>query len=253
MIHSRMKVLVLYLLGFAGMRPEDVILASFPRSGNTWLRFLLCNLIGLLERDGKAVDFPLLNRTMPELGASNLLRSWPHSSIPRVVKTHKRRLPIFGRNQSIGIIRDPRDVMASYYHFLKDRRRRYDGNFGEFIRNPTFGLDCWFAHYTSWHRHWTLVIKYEDMQEDTLSEFNRVLDVLGVSYPEDVLREAIRRSSIESVRKVEGYSVSRDKGGTFARDGGTQQWRSYFTPQDLSYYDELGERYQVYVYASGKD
>ena len=112
---------VSHLFGIVGIRNNDVLLASFPRSGNTWMRFLLCNLISLCEWDGKRVDFPLLNKTMPEFGVNNLLDEWSHATIPRVIKTHKSFLPIFRNKRSVGIIRDPRDVMVSYYHYMKDR------------------------------------------------------------------------------------------------------------------------------------
>jgi len=230
------------------MRSDDVLLVSFPRSGSTWMRFLLCNLISLLEWDGRVIDFPQLNQTMVELGVNNLLKSWPHSTIPRVVKTHKTYWPVFGKNRAICIIRDPRDVMVSFYHFMKDRQGTHAGTFAEFIRNRRFGLEAWFRHYISWRDHWTLVVRYEDLKEDAFCEFNRVLDILGVSYPEDIVREAISRSSIERVQDIEkASSISNGEEARFARDGRTGQWLAYFSEPDLAYYGKLLARYKVYL------
>ncbi len=246
MISSRIKLVALYLLGFAGMRPEDIVLASFPRSGSTWVRFMLCNLISLREWNGREVDFPLLNETMPALGANSLLGRWPHSTIPRIVKTHKHYLPIFRGKQSIGIVRDPRDVMVSFYHYQKDRKRTYTGGFTEFIRDEHRGLEDWFRHYTSWRDHWTLVVRYEDLRRNTLSEFRRILSVLDTSVPEDIVREAIRRSSLQKVREVEEtIPGSETRTARFARDGGIRQWVSYFSEEDLTYYDTLLRRFEA--------
>jgi estrone sulfotransferase len=254
MTSSRMKLLALYALGFAGMRAEDIILASFPRSGSTWVRFVLCNLISLREWNGKEVEFALLNETMPALGANTLLRRWPHSTIPRVVKTHKRYLPIFRRNRSIGIIRDPRDVMVSFYHYQKDRRRTYAGSFAEFLRDEHLGLENWFRHYTSWRNHWTLVVRYEDLRRDSLSGFRHILSMLGTSVPEDSVREAIRRSSLEEIRGVEAtVPGSETKNARFARNGGIRQWLSYFSEEDLTYCDALLERFEVDLWMHGEE
>jgi len=243
---SRVRLSAFYLLGMLGMRRDDILLTSFPRSGNTWLRFLLCNLISLHEWHGKIIDFPLLNDTMPELGVSNLLAPWPHTTIPRVVKTHRPYVPIFRGKRSIGIIRDPRDVMVSHYHKRRYRAGTYSGTFVEFIRDRRLGLESWFRHYTSWKDHWTIVVRYEDLQADTSREFNRILNIMGVSYPTDIISEAIQRSSIENVRKVE--QPSERKEARFARDGKNQQWISYFNQSDLIYYYDLVERFKVHIY-----
>ena len=43
--------------------PDDTFLVSFPRSGNTWVRFLVCNLIN----PDDAVDFARLESRIPEI------------------------------------------------------------------------------------------------------------------------------------------------------------------------------------------
>lgn len=244
------KIGGLSLLGFAGMRKEDVLLSSFPRSGSTWLRFILCNLISLQEWDARTVDFPLLNRTMVELGANNLLQSWPHMTLPRVVKTHWKYLPIFGRNRSIGIIRDPRDVMVSQYHFLKDRLGVFGGSFSELVRSRRHGLESWFRHYLSWRDHWSLVVRYEAIRAITTEQVARVLGFLGWHGSTEIVEEAIRRSGIDAVRGV--YDPDLSAGGDearFARSGEVQQWSEYFSPSDISHYQKLAKSYGLEDYA----
>ena len=42
----------MYGAGILGLRAQDVILASFPKSGSTWVRFFLCNLVSLRYWEG---------------------------------------------------------------------------------------------------------------------------------------------------------------------------------------------------------
>jgi estrone sulfotransferase len=238
-----------YLVGLAGMRDSDVLLTSFPRSGNTWIRFFLCNLISLREWEGKPVDFRILNDTMPELGVSNLLTSWGHSTIPRVIKTHRPYGLFLGRAPAVGIIRDPRDVMVSFYYYARDRNRVFKGPFSEFLRHGSFGLVSWFEHYTSWRDRWTITIRYEDITENPVREFDRILELLGVRAPEDVIREAIARSDIREVRKAEGVDASTaHPGARFARSGASGQWEAHFSDEDLMRYQELALKFDAHVY-----
>jgi sulfotransferase family protein len=249
MASSGIGSFVLYALGLMAMRGEDVILSSFPRSGSTWVRFLLANLISLLECNGQPIDFLQLNKTMPALGTNNLLRTWPHPTIPRVVKTHKPYWPSFSRNRSIGLIRDPRDVMVSFYHYRKDRKGKEVGTFAEFIRDPHVGLQSWVRHYTSWHSHWTLTVRYEDLKQDTFREFKRILTLLKVGYPEEVVSEGISRTTLQNTRNAETSSLASTKPeARFARSGQTGQWPAYFDKQDLVYCDKLMARHKIDVY-----
>jgi hypothetical protein len=246
-----LRKILLYSQGIIGLNDEDWLLSSFPRSGNTWVRFLLCNLISLLEWDGRTVDFPLLNQTMVEIGVNNLLQPWPHPTIPRVVKTHRFYLSLFARARgSIGIIRDPKDVMVSYYHYKKDRRKEFKGTFSKFIRNHHLGLRSWFRHYLSWKDHWTLIVRYEDMKQNTFREFKRILNTLQVSCPDNLVHESIRRSNLKHVRQAESnLAAGRNKQGRFARSGQTQQWEPYFSSEDLAYYRDLVDEYGIRSYS----
>jgi len=64
MMINKFLQIVRYIRGFMGLRKSDIILAAYPKSGSTWLRFLLCDVGSLLEWNGREVDFETLNKTM---------------------------------------------------------------------------------------------------------------------------------------------------------------------------------------------
>ncbi len=250
---ARARLLLYYPLGLAGLRRSDVLLASFPKSGNTWVRFFFCNLAGVLAGREGPVGFGELDRVMPELGVSNLLAPWSLAPVPRVVKTHKRRWSLFGARRSILLTRDPRDVMTSFYHFESGKRRpRIESSFSEFLRHPRFGLPAWFEHTASWLDSNNVWITYEALKEDAVATFSELTRYLELDVPEPAVREAVARSSFETVRGLEETKRHKPekykKGYRFTRSGKRGGWKELFSDEDLEYYRELKARYSIRAY-----
>lgn len=120
------KRAIKYLLGtdIAGRNlavyPDDTFIVSYPRSGNTWTRFLVGNLIS----PDQPATFANIERLVPDAEAqsSRYLKRVPR---PRVIKSHQyfdHRYP-----RVIYIVRDPRDVALSYYNFQRKYRQIEDG------------------------------------------------------------------------------------------------------------------------------
>src|SRR5260370_8194332 len=88
---------------------DDVFLTSYPRSGNTWTRFLVGNFVNPNE----PVTFLNVERLVPDMykTADWVLRRRPR---PRVLKSHESFDARYRRVTYI--VRDPRDVPISTYH-----------------------------------------------------------------------------------------------------------------------------------------
>src|SRR5256886_16759673 len=90
-----------------GIDRNDVMVASYPRSGNTWLRFLLTKVL-----TGKSAAFDNVNNVIAEIGIHHeALMLLPGKG--RLIKTHELYNPAYPR--AIYLIRDVRDSLLSQY------------------------------------------------------------------------------------------------------------------------------------------
>jgi len=195
--------------------PDDTFLVSYPRSGNTWTRFLVCNLID----PDNPVDFASLESRIPEIydTTDRVLRALPR---PRIIKSHECFDPRY--RKVVYIVRDPRDVFISYYQFQLKRRVIPDScsleeflpRFMESEFEPKTG--SWRDHVVSWmatrggQRNF-LLLRYEDMLANTLAESIQIASFLGLdSNPERVAR-AVELSSADRMRNLEKQQSSQWK------------------------------------------
>ena len=63
--------------------PDDVFIVSYPKSGNTWVRFLIANL---LKQQNEEIDFYTVNRYVPEVGRHEEIIAGLKR--PRIMKSH---------------------------------------------------------------------------------------------------------------------------------------------------------------------
>lgn len=250
------KRLLMYLTSFIALRKEDIWLPSFPRAGSTWVRFLFSNLISLSELDGQIVDYIFVAENMPSLGRSNLFKSWNYKSLPRFIKTHRPHYRfLFDTPERVFyIIRDPRDIMVSFFHYRKAiQGNPFQGGFTEFVRHPQFGLRACISHYVSWLPYITHLICYEKMKQDTSSELSKTIHKLGLQIHEENIDLAVKRSSLKNMKTFQKNSglanpQSLEEGFLVARKGEINQWSAYFSNDDIRLYRQICEELTFRLY-----
>lgn len=186
--------------------PDDVFVVSYPRSGNTWTRFLIANLI----YQDDPVTFANVEQRIPDIYTSSKrhLKKLPR---PRMIKTHEYFDPRY--KKVVYIVRDPRDVALSYYHFhIKFRRIEEGYPIDEYI--PRF-MAAEFDPYGSWAENvasWLitrmdsgnfLLLRYEDMLENPQQELNKAATFLGMQSTLEQLERAITLSSADKMQALE--------------------------------------------------
>ena len=208
------KVVLGYLLGtdkaernFA-VYPDDTFVVSYPRSGNTWTRFLIANLL----HPNQNVSFANIERLIPDTSSQSnrALKATPR---PRIIKTHQYFDHRYGK--IIYIVRDPRDVALSYYDFQRKYRQIEDGYpleryVDDFVTGKLISTDwgTWGENVASWiftrgKRKDFLLLRYEDMVKDTTLQLARIGTFLGIEAEPEGLQRAIERSSADRMRELE--------------------------------------------------
>ena len=208
------KRIAKYLLGtdIAGrqiaVRPDDMFIVSYPRSGNTWTRFLIANLLFA----GQPVSFANIERLIPDAEAqsSRYMKRFPG---PRVIKSHQyfdHRYP-----KVLYITRDPRDVAVSYYNFARKFRHVADDYPLEqyvhgFVTGTLLssGWGTWAENVGTWMaarngRPTFLLLRYEDLITGTQTELAKVARFFGVDASPADLSRAIENSSADRLRELE--------------------------------------------------
>lgn len=185
---------------------DDVFITSYPKSGNTWIRFLIANLIHPQE----PVTFLNIGRILPdpEWQSRNILKRCPR---PRVIKSHHPFDPRY--KKVVFIVRDPRDIVLSEHFFLV-KRSAIPGDTSiveyvqQFVKGETTDYGSWGQNVGSWllARYNTpgfLPLRYEDLIERPVEGLAKIASFLGLSADEAQLARAVQFSSADYMRKLE--------------------------------------------------
>ena len=229
--------------------PDDVFITSYPRSGNTWTRFLIGNLIHQEEE----VTFISVERLVPDMykHSDRVLRQLPR---PRVVKSHECFDPRY--RKVIYIVRDPRDCAVSNYHWeLKLRSVKEGYPIEDFVprwMNPDFWprIGSWGDHVSSWlatrkGKEGFMLMRYEDLKENPQRELTRVAEFVGMDASPERVKRAIDLSSAENMRKIEKKQSGKWVATTltrqdkpFVRNATSGGWKTVLPEKTVAYIEE---------------
>jgi len=203
----------------------DVYLLSYPKCGRTWLTLQIGRAIS--QHYGLEVPNLLKLSTfgeqIPEVPHIRLTHDdQPHRKRPSELSTTREKL---AGKKVILMVRDPRDVIVSYYHHKshreplrefwwfqgkrKETHSRFQGTLAEFLEQDIGGFDTLLRYYQVWLEARRtpkdfMLLRYEDMQADPARQLRRVLDFMGLSQITDAeVKEAVEYASFHNMRKIE--------------------------------------------------
>lgn len=219
-----------------GLTNRDVFLASYPRSGNTWLKSLLSSvLFGEAMQNFSDTEDPVIPIVGFHHGVDPIL---PDEA--RLIKTHEAFQPEYDR--ALVIVRDPRDVVLSEYR-LQLRFRQFFGSFDEFVAHfvtdSSNGPPNWGFHTESWlnaplSEESQLLLHFEKLKADTPRELRRVLEFLAIATDDESIEAAISQNTVDHMARRHASYDSGLKNGTKAdipavNKGKAGGWRESLT------------------------
>jgi hypothetical protein len=227
-----------------GLHRNDAFIASYPRSGNTWLRFVLFDILV----SGQTSGFDEVNHIIAEVGLHQ-------PAIPllpgegRLIKTHEAYRKQY--QKAIYLVRDVRDVVLSEFAYQKALGWVPD-DFEDFLRRFLSGE---VNPFSPWHEHvpgWVnsplastpnfLLIRFEELRRNTEQVVNCVLDFLGVMVDPQVVRAAIANNTVKKMQEKEQRSPqlsdtapkpTASEESRFIRSGSVGGWRNRLTPAQV--------------------
>jgi hypothetical protein len=213
----------------AALNPRNIVwIASYPKSGNTWVRFMACNL--LFGTQSSAAALNTMSPDIHEWGSESLA---DHSGL---VKTHFCYSPVLPLRErtaaAVYVIRQPADVLLSNFHYSQratggsrpagDLFDRYVELFLRHRGDPHWierGMGSWENNVRSWLDARSTVpvvpIRYEDLHQHPQRVCAQLAQLFALRRSPQQLDEAVKNSSFEKMREVEDSDIREQRVGIF--------------------------------------
>lgn len=243
-------------------RPEDIFVASYPKSGTTWLQqvvYLMCNLDKKEEEESEDEimewRFPYLEHQYPGLkeidnrpGRRFIKTHLPAHLLPQSIKDNKCKV--------IYIYRNPKDVAVSYYHFARMLTfANFVGTLEEFVWLFLFEkipYSPYFPHLSNYMKRAQedskscLVVCYEDMKVDPESVIRKIANFLSIDLSEDDVDRIAEETSFAAMAKNKTtnydhwdvYGLRNPKESKFMRKGQVGDYKNHFDSKLNEDFDE---------------
>ncbi|CAH8341946.1 unnamed protein product [Eruca vesicaria subsp. sativa] len=249
----------------------DIILASFPKSGTTWLKALTVALLERSKHEDDPLNHPLLSNNphalVPLLESStpDLTKFLPSSST-RLFSTH---MPFHTVKEGLKgypckivfICRNAKDELISRWYFrckyenVEVTRSILESMCESLCRGSTFYGPIW-DHVLSYWRgslkdpSHVLFMKYEEIKEEPYAQLKRLAEFIGCPFTEEeeesgTVNKIVELCSLRSLSDLEANKTGKTLNGVdykfFFRKGEVGDWKNHLTPEMKSRIDMIIE------------
>ena len=241
---------------FLNNRKElKILFFGYPKSGNTWIRFLTYNYRNLLlnYNEDQTISYDRLNalqNNVLEKGTTFL----PENGFPFIYRTHKiykKSYDLF--EKKIFIHRNPLDTLVSSYYYSKNRDVPFwDDPIN--IRVSLFDIDffvkykisSWIDFYYSSLEYADFVLNYSELKNNCEEELIKLIQFLEWELDNTLAKKSVKLSSFGNIRsmgKKMGQKHGMAKGGAgygsfkgeFTRSGEESQFHYELKEETINY------------------
>ena len=187
-------------------RASDIFINSYPKSGTTWLQQIVHGL-----RSRGDMGFEEITAVVPWLETALDMGIDIHGeqfADPRAYKIHLPLTMVPKGGKTITVVRDPKDVVVSQYHFWSgwffEAGSVTTSEIVDVMFVPRTGPFNYWNHLLDW---WSqrdsenlLVLCYEQMKEDFPATLERIARFIGCQLDDELRDIVLRQSTIEFMR-----------------------------------------------------
>ncbi|XP_047067148.1 cytosolic sulfotransferase 5-like [Lolium rigidum] len=246
-------------------RPDDVVIASLPKCGTTWLNALAFATMARRSYPPAGADHPLLrlnphecvpflDALFAEGGGEARLAALPS---PRLMYTHMPHAMLpRGLNKVVYICREPKDTAVSLWQFRRSAHPEIP--FGDTFDSVCDGGSTYGPFWDHVLGYWraslecpeqVLFLRYEELLRDPAENVRRLARFVGAPFSEaeedaGVVRGIVELCSLGSLRNMEVNRTGLMAGLGFPRKalfrkGVAGDWANHMTPEMARRMDEV--------------
>lgn len=231
---------------------DDIFLVGYPKSGNTWVAFILANVMNQILEKYHQLNLKNFTDFIPDINQQIFYWGRIENSVKvygkRFFMAHAPYAHFFEDKKVIYIVRDPRDVVVSYWHYRRLLSPRFSMSLDDYAQKWLDWPCDWGEHVRGWlGRRNVFVLRYEDLKKDTLSYIIKLLKFVKLDIDRKLIVEAVKKSSLDRMKEAERrWGIKKLKGARktnemFIRKGKSGGWREELS-KEVAW--ELERRYK---------
>ncbi len=251
---------------------SNLCVIEYPRSGANWLLKMLSDYLRIpyrdLDKKPESITGSLLKKfvNIPPLARFNSTKCL--NPLKYLGKTHVfHNIPSSTNKKIIYVIRDPRDVMVSYYHHEKNFTRKVLNRQTAFNFNDDLSvkeeLFAYIQHrfetksfpYLNWSEHvkqalndpGIFIIKYEDLLKTPSAQMAKAIEFLELKMDHKRIASIVSHHSFEKEKRR--LKESRQDYSIHLRKGVSGEWKGLFNKEMLEYiYSYSEDQMRIFEY-----